>query len=156
MQTLYYLLKSSKLNKEYFTNLLKQILGIDRLILNSSQKLHINSLMHRERLRLWQTILTLLPKFNEADFDLLIDHADENLFTESQPSNRILMEWVIIRVIYAKIKSFDLSSFLKKVENVSRIFFLCSSLEFYSKCMNLSLIIKKLDTLALGCLYSPN
>ena len=121
MRTLYYLLVSSKLNKEYFTKFLKSLLEKDRALIYNCHKFNINSLLHRERLRLWQTILTLLPKFNEADLDVIINHADENLFTETQPSNRILMEWVIIRIIYTKFRSFEINSFLKKVENVSKI-----------------------------------
>jgi hypothetical protein len=100
---------------------LKSLLEKDRALIYNCHKFNINSLLHRERLRLWQTILTLLPKFNEADLDVIINHADENLFTETQPSNRILMEWVIIRIIYTKFRSFEINSFLKKVENVSKI-----------------------------------
>jgi hypothetical protein len=75
---------------------------------------------HRERFRLWQTLLTIFPKLDKSEYDTLFEYSEKNLITENQPSTRILSEWVIIRVVLSKLDTFDLSYFWKKVEHFTK------------------------------------
>ena len=88
----------------------------DEKIVGASQKFYINSMAHRERFRLWQSLLALFSRFNKNDLDPLVDYSEKNLICESQPSTRILMEWVLIRVVLSKLDVFDLNYFWSKVE----------------------------------------
>lgn len=51
-------------------------------------------------------------------------YAEQNLITETQPSIRILTEWVIIRIVLSKLDTFEFSSLFAKLENVEKFFWL--------------------------------
>ena len=75
---------------------------------------------HRERFRLWQTLLSLFPKIDKSDYDNLFDYSEKNLLNENQPSTRVLTEWVIIRIVLSKLEKFDLDYFWRKVDNFTK------------------------------------
>ena len=101
----------------------------------TSQKFYINSMAHRERFRLWQTLLSILPKLNKDNLDLLFEYSEKNLLTENQPSTRILMEWIIIRIVLNKIENFEFNYFWNKVENFNskKVGYTCSWLSILTQ-----------------------
>ena len=67
VKAIYYLLRTpSNLNENFFTTFLKKLIEKDKFVLSVNQKFYINSQIHRERFRLWQTIITLLPKIHSV------------------------------------------------------------------------------------------
>ncbi|RNA18150.1 putative methyltransferase TARBP1 [Brachionus plicatilis] len=98
----YYLNNKSGLDENSYTLLLNKLIEKDKLILDGNLKLYINSLVHRERFRIWQTLLTLLEKINSSNYDMLYDYAQECLVNETQPSIRILVEWLTIKILLFK------------------------------------------------------
>jgi hypothetical protein len=63
---IYYLLEEKKLSDQFFTEFIISLIEKDRACQCGNQKLYTNSLVHRERFRLWQCILTILPRFNNV------------------------------------------------------------------------------------------
>ncbi len=57
----YFLRPNRKLSDPFLSLFLQKLIERDAAILGENQKYYINSQAHRERFRLWQTILTLLP-----------------------------------------------------------------------------------------------
>jgi hypothetical protein len=133
--TLYFLLVSKKLNENFFKTFLHKLIEKDEQIIGSSHKFYINSMAHRERFRLWQSLLALLPKLNKSSLDPLVEYSEKNLICETQPSTRILMEWVLLRVILSKIETFDLNYFWTKIENFSnkKVGYTCSWLSILTQ-----------------------
>lgn len=117
----YFLREDSNLTEEFFTHFINRLIEKDKKILEGNTKLYINSLVHRERFRIWQTILTLLPKINKKNYAKLFEYADQILVIETQPSIRIIVEWVVIRIVISQLDSFDFRTLFGKIENV--IFF---------------------------------
>jgi hypothetical protein len=118
MKTLYYMLSSNKLDQKFYNNLIQRIIEKDKTILKGVTKLYINSLVHRERFRLWQIIITILPKLDENSSNELVEYSEMNLVTESQPSIRIIVEWILIKILSTKLDSMDFNDLWKKLENV--------------------------------------
>ena len=86
--TLVYLLQSSGLNERFYSAFIRQLIAKDECLAEANQKLFINSLVHRERFRLWQVVLVMLNKFNSNDYSMLMDTAEKLLVSENQPSMR--------------------------------------------------------------------
>lgn len=126
MCTLNYLLVSNHLNNTFYDKLINAIIQKDQEFSEGKQKLYINSLVHREKFRLWQSILILLPKFNEEQCKRILDWGDKNLITENQPSTRILIEWVFIKIIL--MFNHDVSQLWKKSDEFSskKVGYCCS------------------------------
>jgi hypothetical protein len=114
------LLTSKKLNKQFFHVFLLKLIEKDEQIISGSQKFYINSMAHRERFRLWQTLLTLFPKIDKSDYNNLFDYSEKNLLNENQPSTRVLTEWVIIRIVLSKLEKFDLDYFWRKIDHFTK------------------------------------
>jgi len=126
--TLLYLLQSSNLNEHYYSELIRKLIAKDESLAETNQKLFINSLVHRERFRLWQVVLVMLNKLKPDDFVLLMDVAERYLVSENQPSMRILIEWVVIKILAEQINSYDLFALLAKLDQFShkRVGYTCS------------------------------
>ncbi len=112
------MLSSNKLDQKFYNNLIQRIIEKDKTILKGVTKLYINSLVHRERFRLWQIIITILPKLDENSSNELVEYSEMNLVTESQPSIRIIVEWILIKILSTKLDSMDFNDLWKKLENV--------------------------------------
>ncbi len=121
VKTLYYMLSSNKLDQKFYNNLIQRIIEKDKTILKGVTKQNINSLVHRERFRLWQIIITIFPKLNENCLNELAEYSEVNLITESQPSIRIIVEWIIIKILSTRLDTIDFNDLWKKLENVLTI-----------------------------------
>jgi hypothetical protein len=63
---IYYLLNETSLTDQFFNEFIKTVFEKDRQCQRGNLKLYTNSLVHRERFRLWQCILIILPRLNEV------------------------------------------------------------------------------------------
>lgn len=117
--SVYYLITGKNLDDKFYGKLLDKLIEKDNYLVEGNTRLFINSLVHRERFRLWQFILTFLTKLNKEDYLKLMQHAEIVLLTEAQPSIRITIEWIMIRIILSLYKTYDFDSMWKKFENVS-------------------------------------
>jgi hypothetical protein len=50
----------------FFDTLIQKTIEKDKNLTKENQKQYINSLLHRERFRLWQFVLILLPRLNKV------------------------------------------------------------------------------------------
>ncbi|CAF0769437.1 unnamed protein product, partial [Brachionus calyciflorus] len=115
----YYMSEDIGLSERFYTFFLNSLIDKDKLILNGNLKLYINSLVHRERFRIWQTILTLFQKLDIKTYDFLFEYAEQCLITETQPSIRILIEWLLTKIILNRLDNFNPEFLFEKLKNFS-------------------------------------
>ena len=119
ISTLNYILTNQNLDEPFFNTLIQLLIEKDRTISNGNVKFSINSLIHRERLRIQQTILSLLPKLAESNYELVLSYCDELLLAENQPSLRATCEWIYIKILAFNIDKLDVSALWAKVDGFS-------------------------------------
>ena len=74
LKSIFYLLDdNNKSRKEagplqpvYFTKLIESLIRKDKDLIGNSTKLYINSQIHRERFRLWQTLLSVYSRLSQV------------------------------------------------------------------------------------------
>jgi tRNA guanosine-2'-O-methyltransferase len=134
VQTLLYLLTTdSKLNSQFYSLLLRKSIQKDETIKDENQmRLFTNSMAHRERFRLWQLNLLILHNLNKVEIDYLIEYSETSLLTETQPSIRHIIEWVLVRIINIQISNlhqpFNFDQFWNKSKQFShkKVGYVCS------------------------------
>lgn len=110
MKALYYCISNQfPLTDNFINLLLNKLIEKDQLILDGNIKLYINSLVHRERFRIWQTLLTLLERIDSTNYDMLYNYGQQCLVIETQPSIRILIEWLITKILLFRSKTNQLN-----------------------------------------------
>ncbi len=114
--TLNYILSSKNLDKQFFGCLVDCLINRDRIICINNIRQQTNSQVHRERLRLLQTILVILPRLTENDYAKVLKRCDEILLGENQPSLRTLTEWIYVRVMAFGIEKIELDFLWAKVD----------------------------------------
>lgn len=119
-------LPSNPETEMFVTSLLKSFIAFDQGF--EKKCFYVNSLVHRQKLRCWQSILLLLPKL-PADFEFVdtLQYLFSSCKSDNQLSVRYLIEWVIVlialvrpQLIDALIQQFDVSS-EKKICSVTYI-----------------------------------
>lgn len=115
ISTLNYLLTSKTLDEKFFDTLIVKLIEKDQKMSEGNVKFYTNSLFHRERFRLLQTVLILLPKLAERNHEAIMSFCEKALLVENQPSLRALTEWIYIRILISRIDKIDISSLWSKV-----------------------------------------
>ncbi|XP_067379212.1 probable methyltransferase TARBP1 isoform X1 [Channa argus] len=94
-------LDSSDLHHEkLIEELVMALLKKDNNISKSKVRYYSNSLQHRVKNRVWQTLLLLLPKL-KADFvSTFLNHVFEAGFCSNQSSVKYLIEWMMILILF--------------------------------------------------------
>ncbi|XP_041866764.1 probable methyltransferase TARBP1 [Melanotaenia boesemani] len=87
-------LQHQRLIEELVTELLKK----DNDISKSKVRYYSNSLQHRVKNRVWQTLLLLLPKLREEFVATLLNRVFEAGFCGNQASVKYLIEWMMILI----------------------------------------------------------
>uniref|UniRef100_A0AAQ5YJS7 tRNA (guanosine(18)-2'-O)-methyltransferase TARBP1 n=1 Tax=Amphiprion ocellaris TaxID=80972 RepID=A0AAQ5YJS7_AMPOC len=85
-----------KLIEELVLDLLKKDNGISK----SKVRYYSNSLQHRVKNRVWQTLLLLLPKLREEFVGTLVERVFEAGFCSNQASVKYLIEWMMILILF--------------------------------------------------------
>ena len=78
---------------------MKRLIEKDRKISEQVKRYYDNSITHRQKLRIWQTMLTLVKFIKEENADEIISKALSVMVSENQPSIRYYIEWFIVVVI---------------------------------------------------------
>ncbi|GAA6213898.1 probable methyltransferase TARBP1 isoform X1 [Lates japonicus] len=93
-------LDSSNLQHErVIEELVMALLKKDNDISKSKVRYYSNSLQHRVKNRVWQTLLLLLPKLREEFVATLLKHVYEAGFCSNQASVKYLIEWMMILIL---------------------------------------------------------
>ncbi|XP_071757510.2 tRNA (guanosine(18)-2'-O)-methyltransferase TARBP1 isoform X1 [Centroberyx gerrardi] len=90
---------SSPLHGRLMEDLVTRLLKKDKEISKSKVRYYSNSLQHRVKNRVWQTLLLLLPKLKEEFVASLVTHVFEAGFCSNQASVKYLIEWMMILVL---------------------------------------------------------
>uniref|UniRef100_A0A3Q1FCJ3 tRNA (guanosine(18)-2'-O)-methyltransferase TARBP1 n=1 Tax=Acanthochromis polyacanthus TaxID=80966 RepID=A0A3Q1FCJ3_9TELE len=85
-----------KLIEELVLDLLKK----DNAISKSKVRYYSNSLQHRVKNRVWQTLLLLLPKLRGEFVATLLERVFEAGFCSNQASVKYLIEWMMILILF--------------------------------------------------------
>ncbi|KAM9364092.1 putative methyltransferase TARBP1 [Pholidichthys leucotaenia] len=94
-------LDSSKLeHQRLIEELVMDLLKKDNDISKSKVRYYNNSLQHRVKNRVWQTLLLLLPKFREDFVATLLNCVFEAGFSSNQASVKYLIEWMMILILF--------------------------------------------------------
>ncbi|XP_062257587.1 probable methyltransferase TARBP1 [Platichthys flesus] len=80
-------------------DLVMALLRKDNDISKSKVRYYSNSLQHRVKNRVWQTLLLLLPKLREDFVSTLLNHVFEAGFCSNQASVKYLIEWMMILIL---------------------------------------------------------
>ncbi|XP_055083217.1 probable methyltransferase TARBP1 [Periophthalmus magnuspinnatus] len=76
-----------------------ELLKKDDLISSSKVRYYNNSMQHRVKNRIWQTLLVLLPKLNEDFVTTILSSVYQAGFCSNQASVKYLIEWLMILIL---------------------------------------------------------
>ncbi|XP_039424514.1 probable methyltransferase TARBP1 [Corvus cornix cornix] len=87
---------SNILHKAFMEDIFIKLLDKDELVSRSRTRYYANSLQHRVKNRVWQTLLVLLPKLNQNFLCGALDRVFQAGFSNNQASVKYFIEWIII------------------------------------------------------------
>ncbi|XP_057197829.1 probable methyltransferase TARBP1 isoform X2 [Triplophysa rosa] len=92
---------SNQLHQRVMQELVQRLLKKDAEISKSKVRYYSNSIQHRVKNRVWQTLLLLLPKLR-AEFvsEFVLSHVCEAGFFSNQASVKYLIEWTLILILH--------------------------------------------------------
>ncbi|XP_072247257.1 probable methyltransferase TARBP1 isoform X1 [Leuresthes tenuis] len=86
-------------HKRLLEELVVELLKRDNAISKSKVRYYSNSLQHRVKNRVWQTLLLLLPKLSKEFVGTLLNRVFEAGFCSNQASVKYLIEWMMILML---------------------------------------------------------
>ncbi|KAK6489347.1 putative methyltransferase TARBP1 [Huso huso] len=90
----------NQLHKAFMEQLALRLLKKDEEVAKSKVRYYTNSLQHRVKNRLWQTLLVLLPKLEETFVVGILDKVYQAGFCNNQASVKYLIEWFLMLTLY--------------------------------------------------------
>ncbi|RLV98530.1 hypothetical protein DV515_00010651 [Chloebia gouldiae] len=87
---------SNILHKTFMEDIFIKLLDKDELVSRSRTRYYANSLQHRIKNRVWQTLLVLLPKLNQNFLCRTLDRVFQAGFGNNQASVKYFIEWIVI------------------------------------------------------------
>ncbi|XP_010226600.1 PREDICTED: probable methyltransferase TARBP1, partial [Tinamus guttatus] len=87
---------SNSLHKMFMEDIVIKLLDKDELVSRSRTRYYANSLQHRIKNRIWQTLLVLLPKLDQIFLCETLNKVFQAGFGNNQASVKYLIEWIII------------------------------------------------------------
>ncbi|TWW78763.1 putative methyltransferase TARBP1 [Takifugu flavidus] len=90
---------SNVLHQKLMEKLVTDLLEKENEISQSKVRYYSNSLQHRVKNRVWQTLLLLLPKLREEFVDTVADRVFEAGFCSNQASVKYLIEWMMVLIL---------------------------------------------------------
>uniref|UniRef100_A0A8C8EF93 tRNA (guanosine(18)-2'-O)-methyltransferase TARBP1 n=1 Tax=Otus sunia TaxID=257818 RepID=A0A8C8EF93_9STRI len=87
---------SNILHKTFMEDIFIKLLDKDELVSRSRTRYYANSLQHRIKNRIWQTLLVLLPKLNQNFLCGSLDKVFQAGFGNNQASVKYFIEWIVI------------------------------------------------------------
>ncbi|KAM4770972.1 putative methyltransferase TARBP1 [Rhinophrynus dorsalis] len=92
---------SNPLHKEFLEDLVSHLLDKDVIVSKTKTRYYANSLQHRVKNRLWQTLLILIPKLDQNFLSEIIERIFQAGFSNNQSSVKYLIEWIIILILHS-------------------------------------------------------
>ncbi|KAM6127937.1 putative methyltransferase TARBP1 [Pterocles gutturalis] len=87
---------SNILHKTFMEDIFIKLLDKDELVSRSRTRYYANSLQHRIKNRVWQTLLVLLPKLDQNFLCGTLDKVFQAGFRNNQASVKYFIEWIVI------------------------------------------------------------
>uniref|UniRef100_A0A8C5V2L1 tRNA (guanosine(18)-2'-O)-methyltransferase TARBP1 n=1 Tax=Microcebus murinus TaxID=30608 RepID=A0A8C5V2L1_MICMU len=91
---------SNMSHKLFMEDLAIKLLDKDELVSKSKISYYVNSLQHRVKNRIWQTLLVLFPRFDQNFVTGIIDRIFQAGFINNQASVKYFIEWIIILILH--------------------------------------------------------
>ncbi|XP_031993477.1 probable methyltransferase TARBP1 isoform X1 [Hylobates moloch] len=91
---------SNMSHKLFMEDLAIKLLDKDELVSKSKKRYYVNSLQHRVKNRVWQTLLVLFPRLDQNFLNGIIDRIFQAGFTTNQASIKYFIEWIIILILH--------------------------------------------------------
>ncbi|XP_053461750.1 probable methyltransferase TARBP1 isoform X2 [Nycticebus coucang] len=91
---------SNTSHKLFMEDLAIKLFDKDELVSKSKISYYVNSLQHRVKNRIWQTLLVLFPRFDENFLTGIIDRIFQAGFINNQASVKYFVEWIIILILH--------------------------------------------------------
>ncbi|NXF44587.1 TARB1 methyltransferase, partial [Oceanites oceanicus] len=87
---------SNTLHKTFMEDIFIKLLDKDELVSRSRTRYYANSLQHRIKNRVWQTLIVLLPKLDQSFLCGTLDKVFQAGFGNNQASVKYFIEWIVI------------------------------------------------------------
>uniref|UniRef100_A0A8B9BEN2 tRNA (guanosine(18)-2'-O)-methyltransferase TARBP1 n=1 Tax=Anser brachyrhynchus TaxID=132585 RepID=A0A8B9BEN2_9AVES len=87
---------SNTLHKMFMEDIVSKLLDKDEQVSRSRTRYYANSLQHRIKNRIWQTLLLLLPKLDQNFLCGTLDKVFQAGFGNNQASVKYFIEWIVI------------------------------------------------------------
>ncbi|XP_061846989.1 probable methyltransferase TARBP1 isoform X2 [Colius striatus] len=87
---------SNILHRTFMEDIFIKLLDKDELVSRSRTRYYANSLQHRIKNRVWQTLLVLLPKLDQNFLCGTLDRVFQAGFGNNQASVKYCIEWIVI------------------------------------------------------------
>ena len=84
----------------FVVEVMKNLIEKDRRISEKMRRYYDNSLTHRQKLRIWQTLLVLVKFIKEGNAREIILNAMSVMISENQPSIRYYIEWFAVILVH--------------------------------------------------------
>ncbi|KFP43334.1 putative methyltransferase TARBP1, partial [Chlamydotis macqueenii] len=91
---------SNTLHKMFMEDIFIKLLHKDELVSRSRTRYYANSLQHRIKNRVWQTLLVLLPKLDQKFLCGTLDQVFQAGFGNNQASVKYFIEWIVILTLH--------------------------------------------------------
>ncbi|XP_048457329.1 probable methyltransferase TARBP1 [Rhincodon typus] len=90
---------SNSLHRKFMENVFSKLLEKDEQLRNTKGRYYVNSMLHRLKNRIWQTLLVLLPQMNQVFLSSIIETVYQAGLSDNQASVKYLIEWFIILML---------------------------------------------------------
>ncbi|XP_069786930.1 probable methyltransferase TARBP1 isoform X2 [Narcine bancroftii] len=90
---------SNLLHKKFMENLVCKLLEKEEELRNTKGRYYVNSMIHRLKNRIWQTLLVLLPQLDQVFLSGIIEAVFRSGLSDNQASVKYFIEWFIILVL---------------------------------------------------------
>uniref|UniRef100_A0A672U4K9 tRNA (guanosine(18)-2'-O)-methyltransferase TARBP1 n=1 Tax=Strigops habroptila TaxID=2489341 RepID=A0A672U4K9_STRHB len=91
---------SNTLHKTFVEDIFIKLLDKDEQVSRSRTRYYANSLQHRIKNRVWQTLLILLPKLDQNFLCGILDKVFQAGFGNNQASVKYFIEWIVIMSLH--------------------------------------------------------
>ncbi|XP_044307342.1 probable methyltransferase TARBP1 [Varanus komodoensis] len=88
------------LHKKFIEDFVMKLLDKAEFMSKTKNRYYVNSLQHRIKNRLWQTLLVMFPKLHEDILTRTIDRILQAAHSNNQASVKYLIEWNIILILH--------------------------------------------------------
>ncbi|XP_067901541.1 probable methyltransferase TARBP1 isoform X2 [Heterodontus francisci] len=90
---------SNSLHKKFMENVVSKLLEKDEELRNTKGRYYVNSMLHRLKNRIWQTLLVLFPQMDQIFLSSIIETVYQSGLSDNQASVKYFIEWFITLIL---------------------------------------------------------